>query len=118
MAQKQKSLDDVLKRAYEDVKDYVAGKTAARTTIMTTTGDRIVFYETLPESKVRVARHKKFKAMRAKLALTQPQMAAALRVSVNTLKGWEAGKPIPDVAFTLAEVLHDFPAVRKKLLAV
>jgi DNA-binding transcriptional regulator YiaG len=116
MAHKKTSLDDQLKRLLQETKDYAAGKTALRTTLMSPTGERTVFYETLPEARVRRERYAKFKAIRTKLGLTQPQMAAALRVSVNTLKGWEAGKPIPDVAFTLTEVLRDFPAVRKKLV--
>lgn len=61
-------------------------------------------------------RREYFKTLRADLGLTQTRMAEALRVSVNTLKGWEAGKPMPEVAFVLAELLHDIPAVRKRLL--
>jgi DNA-binding transcriptional regulator YiaG len=109
--------DEKLKRMYQDLDDYAAGKVAHRTWIVSETGERTLLYETLPQARAREARQAGFKAIRAKLGLTQPKMAAAMRVSVNTLKGWEAGKPIPEVAFTLAEVLNDFPAVRKRLMA-
>lgn len=112
-----KTPDQKVKEMYQDLKEYAAGKVAHRTWILTATGERILLHETLPEFRARERRYAEFKAIRAKLGLTQPKMAAALKVSVNTLKGWEAGKPIPDVAFTLAEVLRDFPAVRKKLVA-
>lgn len=81
-------------------------------------GTRTTMWERLPEAKRRHARREHFKGLRADLGLTQTQMAEAMRVSVNTLKGWEGGKPIPEVAFVLAELLHDIPAVRKRLLVV
>lgn len=115
MPTKKNPVDEKLKRMYQDAEDYAAGKVAHRTWILTSTGERVMLYETLPEFRAREERYRQFKMMRATLGLTQSKMAAALRVSVNTLKGWEAGKPIPEVAFTLAEVLRDFPAVRKKL---
>jgi DNA-binding transcriptional regulator YiaG len=118
MASRKSSLDDTLKRLVQETKDYAAGKTRLKTTLLSPTGERSVFYESLPEAKARRARRDQFKAIRSMLGLTQPKMAQALRVSVNTLKGWEAGKPIPEVAMTLAEVLNDFPAVRKKLTAL
>jgi DNA-binding transcriptional regulator YiaG len=110
-------VDEQLKKNIQGLKDYVTGRGKLKTWILSPTGERTMFYESLPESRAREARVAALKATRAKLGLTQLQMAAALRVSVNTLKGWEAGKPIPEVAFTLAEVLRDFPAVRKRLMA-
>jgi DNA-binding transcriptional regulator YiaG len=116
MPARKSSLDEQMKKSEKSLKNYLAGKGTLRTWILSPTGERTVFYETLPEARARKARLEAFKAIREKLGLTQPRMAAALHVSVNTLKGWEAGKPIPDVAFTLAEVLRDFPSVRRRLV--
>ena len=60
---------------------------------------------------------RKFKAVRAELGLSQSGMAKVLRVATKTLQGWEIGKPIPDPVFILVELIHEIPAVRKKLLA-
>lgn len=111
------SLDIQLARLVGDARDYATGKTAVKTTLVTGDGSRATLWERLPEAKRRRARQERFKMLRADLGLTQIRMAEALRVSANTLKGWEAGKPIPEVAFVLAELLHDLPAVRKRLLA-
>lgn len=117
MKKKNTSLDHKFKEMLDSAKAYAAGKTALRTTIMTSDGSREIFWESLPEARAREIRQTQFKSMRADLGLTQDRMAAAMRVSVNTLKGWEAGKPIPAIAFVLAELLHDIPGVRKRLLA-
>lgn len=110
------SLDGQLARMVRDARDHATGKTAQRTTVFSADGTRTTMWERLPEAKRRRARREHFKGLRADLGLTQTRMAEALRVSVNTLKGWEGGKPIPEVAFVLAELLHDIPAVRKRLL--
>ena len=57
------------------------------------------------------------KAIRAGLKLTQARMAAALHIATKTLEGYEIGKPIPEPIFILAELIRDFPGVRKRLLA-
>ena len=38
-------------------------------------------------------------------------------MATKTLQGWEIGKPIPDPIYILAELIRDFPGVRKRLLA-
>ena len=116
MTTRKNTVDEQLKKSLRSLKTYAAGKTALKTTILSPTGEKAVFKETLSEAKGRRERLAQFKSMRADLRLTQSQMAAALHVSEYTLKGWEAGKPIPEVAFVLAEVLHDFPLVRQKLV--
>ncbi len=116
-AAKKSMVDNQLQKGLRSLRSYAAGKVALKTTILDRSGERSVFWETLPEAKLRRERLARFKVMRANLDLTQPEMAGALQVSVNTLKGWEAGKPIPGVAFVLAELLHDVPTVRKKLLS-
>ncbi|MEO6096789.1 MAG: helix-turn-helix domain-containing protein, partial [Fibrobacteria bacterium] len=58
-----------------------------------------------------------FKAIRAELGLSQAGMAKVLRVATKTLQGWEIGKPIPEPVFMLMELIHEMPAVRKRLLA-
>lgn len=89
---------------------------ALRMTTGSSTGKQSIYYERLLVAAKRKGRFANIKSIRTGLGLTRVRMAAALRVSANTLKGWEAGKPIPEVAMTLAEVLNDFPAVRKKLM--
>ena len=117
MMARKSNLDKQLEKSSRSLKAYTAGKTSLQTTILVPSGERAVFMETLPEAKARRERLARFKAIRSDLELTQPDMAAALQVSTNTLKGWEAGKPIPDMAIVLAQLLHDMPAVRKRLLA-
>ncbi len=43
-------------------------------------------------------------------------MAKVPRVATKTLQGWEIGKPIPDPVYLLVELIHEVPAVRKRLL--
>ena len=100
----------------QEVKDWTSGKMRLRTSMLNDDGTRTVWEESGPEEKARLKRLARFKAMRADLGVTQAQMAAALHVALKTLQGWEIGKPIPEVAYVLAEVLHDVPAVRRKLL--
>jgi DNA-binding XRE family transcriptional regulator len=78
---------------------------------------RTVWEESGPEQKLRYERQARFKTIRAELGLSQAGMAKALRVATKTLQGWEIGKPIPNLAFMVVEMLHDMPAVRKRLLA-
>jgi DNA-binding transcriptional regulator YiaG len=100
----------------QEIKDWKAGKVKFRTTIREKDGTRTIWEESGPESKARKTRLAQFKAIRADLGLTQAEMAAALHVAKKTVQGWEIGKPIPDTAFILAELIHDVPAVRKRLL--
>lgn len=101
----------------QEARDWASGKARLRTSMLNDDGTRTVWKESGHEARVRQARRARFKAMRANLGLTQAQMAVALHVALKTLQGWEAGKPIPEVAYVMAELLHDVPAVRKRLLA-
>ena len=56
--------------------------------------------------------------IRADLHLSQPALARALRVSPKTVKSWEGGqRNVSETALCLARLLHEVPAVRKRLLA-
>lgn len=101
----------------QEVRDWKAGKVKLRTSMLEANGTRTTWEESGPEANARRERTARFKAMRADLGLTQAELAAAIHVSKKTLQGWEIGKPIPDTPFILAELLHDLPAVRKRLLA-
>ena len=118
MATRKNAVDEQMKKNWKSLKAYAAGKADLKTTILSPIGGRTIFRENLTEAKERRKRLARFKTMRADLGLTQFQMAMALHVSENTLKGWEAGKSIPEVAFVLAEVLHDFPPVSRRLVTV
>jgi len=100
----------------KEVKDWKEGKTKWRTTLVEKDGSRIVFEESLPESKVRLAKANRLKIIRADLGITQTELANALQVSPRSIQGWEIGRPMPDMVLLLAELLHDLPAVRKRLL--
>ena len=80
-------------------------------------GERTTWEESGPEHKLRIKRVGRMKAIRAGLKLTQARMAAALHIATKTLEGYEIGKPIPEPIFILAELIRDFPGVRKRLLA-
>jgi DNA-binding transcriptional regulator YiaG len=102
----------------QEAKDWAAGRKQLRTTLIDKAGGRTVFRASGPELKARQARMEGFKKMRVDLGLSQPAMADALHVGVGTLRNWEYGRrEIPDVAWVLAQLLHDLPAVRKRLLA-
>lgn len=101
-----------------ELKDWKAGKIKLKVSILDEDGKgRYSWEESGPESKIRLERLAQFKAIRAELGLSQSAFAKALRVATKTLQGWEIGKPIPDSVFILAELIHDIPAVRKRLLA-
>lgn len=100
-----------------EVKDWKSGKARWKTTLLEKDGTRTVFEESLPESRKREANSALLKSIRAELDLTQAEMAKALHVSPRSIQGWEIGRPIPEPVLVLAELLHDFPAVRKRLLA-
>ena len=101
----------------QEIKDWKTGKARLRTSLLNESGSRTVWKESGPEDKVRRKRMNQLKTIRADLGLTQAQLASAMHVALKTLQGWEIGKPIPEVAFILAELLHDVPSVRKRLLA-
>jgi DNA-binding XRE family transcriptional regulator len=101
----------------DEVKDWKAGKIRWKTTLLEKDGTRTVFEESLPESRKREANSVLLKSIRAELDLTQAEMAKALHVSPRSIQGWEIGRPIPEPVLVLAELLHDVPAVRKRLLA-
>lgn len=98
--------------------DWAAGKKQLRITSLDEKGERTVFRASGPELKDRQARMKGFKKVRLDLGLSQPSMADAIHVAVGTLRNWEYGRrEIPEVAWLLVQLLHDLPAVRKRLLA-
>ncbi len=102
----------------QEAKDWAAGKKQLRTTLIDEAGERTLFRASGPELKVRQAKVEGFKKIRADLGLSQPAMANALHVGVGTLRNWEYGRrEIPEVAWVLAQLLHELPAVRKRLLA-
>ena len=102
----------------KSVKDWKAGKIRFKVSILDDDGKgRFSWEESGPESKARYERLAQFKAIRAELGLSQSGMAKVLHVATKTLQGWEIGKPIPDPVFILVELIHDMPAVRKRLLA-
>lgn len=117
MRKKMPTLKTQLEQALKDVKAYKVGKMKFRTTAVGKDGIRTTWKESGPEEKVRRERLNSFKEMRADLGLSQSEMAATLHVSTKTVQGWEIGNPIPEPLFILAELLHDLPAVRKRLLA-
>jgi DNA-binding transcriptional regulator YiaG len=101
-----------------ELKDWKAGKIKFKVSILDDDGKgRFSWEESGPESKARYERLAQFKAIRAELGLSQSAFAKALRVATKTLQGWEIGKPIPEPVFVLVELIHDMPAVRKRLLA-
>jgi DNA-binding transcriptional regulator YiaG len=94
------------------------GETRLRITRMDKDGKRAVFHATKAELDERTKRLQAFLAIRSELRLSQSEIAAALRVATSTVQGWEIGRRlIPESTFTLAELLRDMPAVRKRLLA-
>jgi DNA-binding transcriptional regulator YiaG len=101
----------------EHVKDWAAGKIKFKASVLEKEGSRTQWNESGPENKARKERLIRFKAIRADLGLSQSGMAAVLHVATKTLQGWEIGKPIPEPVLILAELIHDMPAVRKRLLA-
>jgi DNA-binding transcriptional regulator YiaG len=102
----------------QEAKHWAAGRKKLRTTLIDEGGGRTFFRASGPELKERQARVEGFKKIRADLGLSQPAMAAALHIGVGTLRNWEYGRrEIPEVAWVLAQLLHDVPAVRKRLLA-
>jgi DNA-binding transcriptional regulator YiaG len=102
----------------ESVKDSRPGKIQFRMTILKKDKkSQFTWEESGLEQDLRYERLARLKSVRAELGLTQAGMAKAMRVSTKTLQGWEIGKPIPDPAFLLVELIHDMPAVRKRLLA-
>ena len=111
------SLSKQLAQGVKDIKAWKAGKKKFRTHLVEKDGTRTTWMESGTEAKIRKQRLEQFKAMRADLGLSQSEMAGALRVSTKTVQGWEIGNPIPASGFTMAELLHDLPAVRKRLLA-
>jgi DNA-binding transcriptional regulator YiaG len=117
MKKKSKTLDAQLEQALKDLKGYQGGKTKFKTTLVSKDGTRNSWLESGPEEKSRRERLLRFKSMRSELGLSQSEMATALHVSTKTVQGWEIGNPIPDPLFILAELIHDLPAVRKRLLA-
>jgi len=102
----------------QEVKDWKSGKLRLKTSILNDDGTRAQWEESRPEAREREERLGQFKSIRADLGFTQVQMAAALHVALKTLQGWEIGKPIPDMALAMADLLHEIPAVRKRLLTV
>jgi DNA-binding transcriptional regulator YiaG len=101
-----------------ELKDWKAGKTKLKVSILDEDGKgRYSWEESGPESRIRLERLAQFKAIRSELGLSQSAFAKALRVATKTLQGWEIGKPIPEPVFVLVELIHDIPAVRKRLLA-
>jgi len=99
-------------------KDWKSGKIKFKASILNEDGKgRFSWEESGPEYKKRLERLALFKAIRAELGLSQAGMAKVLRVATKTLQGWEIGKPIPDPIFILVELIHEMPAVRKRLLA-
>lgn len=117
MKKKILTLSAQLEQNLKDVKAYKSGKMKFRTTVVAKDGTRSTWKESGPEEKVRRKRIILFKGMRADLGLSQSEMAAALHVSTKTVQGWEIGNPIPEPLFILTELIHDLPAVRKRLLA-
>lgn len=117
MARKTKEKPNRFEGLLDDVKDWKAGKSKWRTTLLEKDGTRTVFEETLPESKTRQAKATRLKAIRTDLGITQVELAGALQVSPRSIQGWEIGRPMPEMVLLLAELLHDMPAVRKRLLA-
>ena len=97
--------------------DWKSGKLKFRTHMFDEAGIRSTWMESKPDSDLRKTRLVAFKSIRAGLDLSQSEMAAALHVATKTLQGWEIGKPIPDPIYILAELIRDFPGVRKRLLA-
>jgi putative transcriptional regulator len=59
------------------------------------------------------------RAARQKLAMTQEQMAALLRIPVATLRNWEQGRVKPDqAAQALLTILYRRPDVAKEALTL
>jgi DNA-binding transcriptional regulator YiaG len=117
MKKKIPTLKPQLDQGLKDIKAYKAGKLKFRTTIVAKDGARTTWQESGPEEKKRRDRLVHFKKMRADLGLSQSEIASALHVSTKSVQGWEIGNPIPEPLMILTELLHDLPAVRKKLLA-
>lgn len=101
-----------------EIDEYLAGKTKWRTTLIDDEGVRTVFWASGPDLKERRARTESLKKLRDELDLSQPEMAKAIGVGLGTLRNWEYGRrKIPNTAMILMKLLHDLPAVRKRLLA-
>jgi DNA-binding transcriptional regulator YiaG len=101
-----------------EFKAWKAGTKKLRTTVSVGKSERVAFRASEPELKTRLVRMTEFKKLRDGLGLSQIEMAEALHVNFRTLQGWEIGKSsVPDPVLILAELLHDLPAVRKRLLA-
>jgi DNA-binding XRE family transcriptional regulator len=92
----------------EDVKDWKAGKTKWRTTLVEKDGTRTIIEESFPEGQERLRRSKVLKGCRGELDLSQREMATLLRAPARTYQGWEAGRPIPDLALEWAELHCQF----------
>jgi DNA-binding transcriptional regulator YiaG len=102
----------------KEFEDWKVGKKKLKTTVYDKAGGRTVLSLTGPELDERERRTKAFKKIREGLALSQPEMAAAMHVGVGTIRNWEYGRRlIPEALLILAELLRDVPAVRKRLMA-
>lgn len=101
----------------QSIADWKRGKVKFKASIPEKDGTRTTWSESGLDYQVRRKRLALFKSIRADLGLSQSEMASVLQVATKTLQGWEIGKPIPGPVMVLAELLHDFPNVRKRLLA-
>jgi DNA-binding transcriptional regulator YiaG len=102
------TLDTQLDKALEDIQNWKAGKTKFRTTLVEKDGHRTVLSESQPDSLARERRAQRIKMCRGELGLSQSQMATLLHAPFRTLQGWEAGRPIPDLALEWAELHCQF----------
>ncbi len=105
----------------KELRDLKSGKTKLKvTTVDPVSKAMTVHFETYEEMH---ARHKakakaaaEFKRVRKELGLPQAAAAAALRVNLRTLQGWESGRfPINPTAEVLLRVMRAHPSIVREL---
>lgn len=105
-------------KTLKDIDEWTAGKKKFRMTLVDEDRSRSVFHASKPELASRQEKMQLFKSIRLRIGLTRDEIAAALHVSPRTVEGWEVGRRIiPEPVFILVQLLHDVPAVKKRLLA-